>query len=113
MRFSRPSKYRNKKTEYNGVIYDSKGEAGIAQELDVMLKANEIAGWARQISYPLKVNGSLICMHIVDFCILHNDGDSEVIEFKGMPTRDWRIKKKLFQAVYPKIKYTVRTKARR
>jgi len=38
----RQNKYNAKSTEYGGLIYHSKKEAGYAQELDLRIKAKDI-----------------------------------------------------------------------
>jgi hypothetical protein len=45
----RDNKFNAKKTEYNGLRYDSKLEVEKAMELDWMLKAKEIKSWERQV----------------------------------------------------------------
>jgi len=45
----KPSKYKNKKTEYNGVIYDSDQEAQRAMVLDGLKADGEVAWWLRQV----------------------------------------------------------------
>jgi len=105
------SKYKNKKTPYNNVMYDSVLEAGFARELDLRLRANDIKFWIRQVKVPIKVNGIKICNYIVDFKISHNDGTAEFIEVKGVHTAAWNLKKKLFIATYlqehPNDKYRI------
>jgi hypothetical protein len=104
------NKYNAKKTEYNGVLYDSKREAEHAFQLDMRLKArgkDRIKSWTRQITLPLMVNNQLICKHRVDFQITHLDGSIEFVEVKGMLTRDYKLKLKLLRALYQDIKYTI------
>jgi len=107
------SKFRNKRTEYNGHIYDSKGEAELAAELDIRQKAGEIKSWERQVSYKLVVHGVVICTHRVDFVITHHNNTREAVEYKGYATALWKLKRKLFEAIYPNIPYTVRKKVKR
>ena len=90
-----------KKSEYRGSIYDSKFEAQIAFDLDMMLKAGEIIKWERQVKIPLIVNGYLVENYYIDF-IVYRDGETEYIEAKGYPTPAWKIKWKLFEALYTK-----------
>jgi len=90
-----------KKSEYRGSIYDSKFEAQIAFDLDMMLKAGEIIKWERQVKIPLIVNGYLVENYYIDF-IVYRDGETEYIEAKGYPTPVWKIKWKLFEALHTK-----------
>lgn len=89
-----------KKTEYNGCLYDSKFESEYAQELDVRRKAHDIKSWERQVRLALVVNDYVICTYKIDFIIHHNDSTTEYIECKGYPTPVWRLKWKLFCALY-------------
>ena len=94
------SKYGAKRTEHNGIQYHSKKEAGYAVELDLRLKAGDIKGWERQVKIPLDVNGYHIANYMIDFVITHNDGVKEYVEVKGFETEVWRLKWKLFEALY-------------
>jgi hypothetical protein len=69
--------------------------------------AGEIKSFRTQVRYALKVNGVTITSHIVDFEVMANDGNLEVHECKGFATREWRIKKKLFEQCYQNIPYIV------
>lgn len=89
-----------KKQTYNGSKYDSGFEAGYARELDLRLKAGEILGWDRQVKIELNVNGYHICNYYVDFKIYHKDKTIEYVETKGYATDIWRLKWKLFEAIY-------------
>ena len=71
------NKYKNKKTPYNGIIYDSQREAQYAQDLDLRVRAGDLKSWRRQVPIELKVNGHLIYRYRIDFVEINNDG-SEV-----------------------------------
>ena len=98
--FKRQNKYGNKSSEYNGIIYHSKMEAGYAQELDLRVKAKDIKSWVRQVKIPLKVKGELVANYYIDFVITHNDRIKEYVEVKGFETEVWRLKWKLFEIIY-------------
>lgn len=102
------NKYKAKK--YNckqGHIHDSRDEGNYCNELALLKKAGEILDYNIQIKFDLVVNGFLICKHIVDFVVITKENKKEVHEYKGYATRGWRIKQKLFIALYPEIKYIV------
>lgn len=112
------SKYRAKKTEYNGYKYDSKFEAGVAQELDLRLAAGEIKDWERQFKIecvPYNKHGEPLLMlkvtHKVDFRIHHNDGSFELLEAKGLELADYKKRRKWLEHVWlpehPDHTYTV------
>lgn len=96
------NKYGAKKTEYNGIYYHSKKEAGYAQYLDTLLAAKKIKGWKRQVKLSLDVNGYHITNYFIDFEVEHNDGIIEYIEVKGYETMEWQLKWKLTEALYNK-----------
>ncbi len=75
-------------------------EANYAAELDLRLKAKDIKGWKRQIRIPLEMNGYHICDYIIDFVVEHNDGTIEYTETKGYPDPIWKLKWKMFEAMY-------------
>lgn len=81
---------------------DSKFEAGKAQELILLKRAKAIKDFQEQVKIPLEVNGYHICNYYIDFVIQHNDGTKEYLETKGYPTDTWKLKWKLFEALYDK-----------
>ena len=104
------NKYGAKKTIYNGRQYDSKGEAGLAQEIELLCKSGEVSKIDPQHTFGLYgKNGARICNHRVDFLLTFKDGYQEVWEYKGFATEIWRIKLKLFEDNYPDIPYWVIT----
>lgn len=96
------SKYRNVKTEVDGVVFDSKREAARWTELRAMEKAGEISDLRRQVPFALVVNRKLICNYKADFTY-RRDGKEVVEDVKSAHTRtlpEYRLKKKLMDAVY-------------
>lgn len=100
------NKYGAHSTEYGGVIYHSKKEAGYAQTLDTLKKATypseRVVSWERQVKIALDVNGEHICNYYIDFVAQMADGSTQYIEVKGFETEVWRLKWKLFEAIYKK-----------
>lgn len=80
--------------------YDSKFEAGYAQELEIRKKAKDIRDFAAHVRTPLVVNDNHVCDYLIDFVIQHNDGTEEYVETKGFATEVWKLKWKLFCALY-------------
>ena len=80
--------------------YDSKFEAGYAQELELRIKAKDIKGFEAHKKVPLTVNGFTVCDYYIDFIVEHNDGTLEYVETKGFATPIWKLKWKLFCALY-------------
>ena len=98
-------KYGNKRTEYNGVHYDSKFEAGIAQDLDMRKEAGEIKDWERQFKLEMWACDSsgkprLKKTHRVDFRVHENDGTYTLLEAKGMETQDYRDRRNWLEAFW-------------
>lgn len=89
-----------KKTEVGGIKYDSKFEGGYAKELITRQKAGDITRFESHVQIPLNVNGYHICNYYIDFKVYHNDGTIEYVETKGYPTPVWKLKWKIFEALY-------------
>lgn len=99
-----------KKCTYNNYLFDSKFEAGYCQELDLRVKAKDIKSYDRQKTLELIVNDFLVCTYRIDFIVYYFDGTVEYCEVKGWPTPVWRLKWKLFEALYgslPNVKLTI------
>ena len=98
------SKYGAIRTTYRGVTYASKAEAKYAEGLDLLMKARGkygVKAWSGQPRFPMVVNGHKICTYIADFLVTYGDGRQEVVDVKGMETSVFRLKKKLYAALYP------------
>lgn len=91
------------RSEYGGVMYDSKREAAEAYKLDMLKAAGEVLSWERQVVFDLKVCGELICRYRADFVVKYADGMSEILEVKGHETEAWKIKESLFRAIHPSL----------
>ena len=101
------NKYLARKAVYKGTLYHSAKEAAQAAELDVKKRAGLIKEWRRQVHYPLKIGAQKVCTIIVDFEEEYPDGTKRVIEVKGYPTPEWRVKWKMFEALYPQLEKVV------
>lgn len=94
------NKFGNTKQEVNGIVYHSKKEAGYAHDLNLRKAAGDIKDWERQVKIPLDVEGFHIANYYIDFVVTHNDDTLEYVEVKGFETPEWRLKWKLFEALY-------------
>ena len=102
------SKYGNTKTERSGVIFASKGEAALNDMLEGMQAAGEILFFLRQV--PFHLPGGVI--YRVDFAVVAQTG-IRYLDFKGYETPEFKIKKKLVEALYPvRIELVARRKGR-
>lgn len=102
------NKLRNKKTEYNGEIYDSKKEAEYAMILDarkLLPKSdpNHVVAYERQIKYVIEINDVKICSYILDFKVGYQDRIEhvDIKGYKGGATYSvFRLKKKLMKGFF-------------
>lgn len=79
--------------------FHSKGEYNRFTDLQFLQLSGQIQHLKRQVRFPLKVNDMLITNYIVDFTYL-DDGVLVAEDFKGYPTPEFIIKKKLFLALW-------------
>lgn len=106
------AKYHNKKTEVDGIKFDSKKEANRYLELKLLEKAGEIQNLRLQVKYVLipsqyeqvysekkhaYIRGKLIereCSYVADF-VYEEGGETIVEDTKGFRTQDYMIKRKM------------------
>lgn len=110
------NKYGARRTEFNGRKYDSRFEAGVAQELYLRQQAGEIVAVEPQYKVEMwcyRADGqkAFKVTHKVDFRVEHKDGSFELIEAKGMilPDYKWRLKflENIWLPEHPDHIYTV------
>ena len=99
----KPNKYNARKTMVCGRTFDSKREAEVYLELLAQKQAGEIVRIGFQPQYTLLAGfkdntgkNQKPITYTADFFVTYADGHSEVIEVKGMRTRDYLLRKKLF-----------------
>ena len=93
-----------------GHNHDSRKEAMWCIKLMQMQKEGMIHDLQRQVSFDLDIGMNTVTRHIVDFYYkVSNCGTTRgcVVEVKGMPTPEWKLKHKMFLALYPHIVYQV------
>lgn len=98
------SKYRNKKTQVDGIKFDSIKEANRYKELKLLQKAGEIGFLERQVVYELEVNNEKVCAYVADFVYVETKTGEKIVEdVKSEFTRKlpiYRQKKKLMKAIH-------------
>lgn len=95
------NKYGAIKTEYNGVMYDSKAEAHRAAELDLLARTGVIENIERQVKFPIIINGVKVFTYLADFTYQYKRTGVKVIEdVKGVRTAMFNLKKKCVEAQY-------------
>ncbi|MFC2315911.1 MAG: DUF1064 domain-containing protein [Selenomonas massiliensis] len=99
----KPNKYNARKTTVCGRTFDSKREADYYLELLAQKQAGKVVRIAFQPQYTLlsafkdnEGKKQKAITYTADFFVTYADGRSEVIEVKGVRTRDYMLRKKLF-----------------
>lgn len=110
-RASKPSKYKNKRVEFDGEKFDSKRELARYRELVLLQRAGKISGLRRQVSFDLSpsvvIQGKKrpALRYVADFVYLPLASDVVVVEdVKGRITEGYRIKRHLMAALGIEIK---------
>jgi hypothetical protein len=103
----RKGKGRDSNRCAQGHIHDSRAEARYCNQLELLRRGKVVKAVQYQVTLPLAVKGFHICNHRVDFVAEFLDGHKEIFEVKGFANEVWPIKKKLTEALYPKMKYNV------
>lgn len=93
------AKYKAKKTVVDGIVFHSGKEAKRYQELKILLVYKKIYDLKLQPRFPLVVEGEKICTYVADF-MYNEDGQIVIEDVKGVRTREYIIKKKLFEVLY-------------
>jgi hypothetical protein len=96
------SKMNNRKTEVDGLTFDSAKEAKRWGELRLLERAGHISKLERQKRFAIDINGQPICHYVCDFTYRQN-GAQVVEDVKSAFTRKlpvYRLKCKLMAAVH-------------
>lgn len=100
---SKPSKYRNEKTEIDGIKFASKRESKRYGELKLLERAGEIRFLRLQPKFPLIVGETKVAEYWADFAYVRNVDDVQIIEDVKSPiTRKnpvYRLKFKIMAAM--------------
>lgn len=98
----RRSKYGSRKTEIEGIVFDSAAEASRYGQLRMMQNAGMITGLRRQVSYEIipsekGPDGRSLrpLRYVADFVYIDCRGIEHVEDVKGVLTKEYRIKKRL------------------
>lgn len=99
---AKPSKYRNTPVTVDGIRFDSKAEAKRYHQLKLLERGGSIYNLRRQVWHELQAaNGAVACRYRSDFD--YNDtstGNPITEDVKGVLTRDFKIKARLFKEQY-------------
>ncbi|MEK4503029.1 DUF1064 domain-containing protein [Bacillus sp. FSL R12-0069] len=103
------SKYKNKKVDLDGHVFDSKAEANYYECLKIRHVKGEVERFELQPIFKLqpafkKQDKSFQAItYIADFLVYLPNGEVEVIDIKGMITETFSVKRKLFEYKYPHL----------
>ncbi|MBD1577051.1 DUF1064 domain-containing protein [Vibrio sp. S11_S32] len=86
----RHGKYNAKKTEVNGIMFDSKLESKRYVSLSLELRAGLIQDLQLQVPYPIEINNVLVCKYVADF-VYKRDGVTVVEDSKGTLTPEYKL----------------------
>ncbi len=106
MTWHRRGKFNAQRTEVDGVKFASKKEATRYSELALQYKVGQILDLKLQPRYPCVVHGIPVCVYVADFEYVNLDGEVIVEDSKGFKTPMYRLKKKLFEAIYSPLTIT-------
>jgi Protein of unknown function (DUF1064) len=93
------SKYRSQRVDEDGLTFDSKKEARRYKDLRLLLKVGKIGFLARQVEFPLMMEGQKAASYIADFTYTDAETGIMIVEdVKSEVTRKlpvYRLKKKM------------------
>ena len=107
------NKYHAKKTEVDGIVFDSKKESKDYLQLKHLEDCGVIKNLRRQVSFELQPKytnnkGEHIraINYVADF-VYEQDGKTIVRDTKGVKTDIFKLKKKLFEYKYPEYEFVI------
>ncbi len=92
------SKYHNAKAEAKGMRFQSGKEAAGVSNLIVLEEQKIIFALRLQVRFPLA--GGII--YVADAVYLDENLEPHVVDYKGFPTKEYKLKRKLFRERYGK-----------
>ncbi len=90
-------KYGAIRCESEGIKFPSLLERNYYDKLKMMVKSKAIVMFLRQPKFDIGGGVS----YSADFLIFENDGTCRVVDCKGMLTKDFIMKKKIVESLYP------------
>lgn len=89
-------KFRAIPTEVDGIRFPSKKEAAYYSKLK---KRKDVVFFLMQVPFHLPNNAK----YVVDFVEFHTDDTVHFIDVKGYETKEFKLKKKWVESIYPVI----------
>jgi hypothetical protein len=110
----RRNKHNARSVRIDGIYFPSTGEGERYKELKLLDHAGEIDSLTIHPRYPIVVNGTQVCFVVLDFSYYDKRTRNWVYEdFKGQDLSESKLRRKLFEAMYPPKKVTITRKAKR
>ena len=99
------SKYNNKKTRVDGILFDSQKEANYYIGLKILTACGEIRGFGIQMRIVIAEGdeNTRATEYLPDFVIFNKDGTYRIVDVKGMQTDVFKLKMKMLKEKYPKL----------
>ncbi len=88
----------------DNITFDSKREMERYLQLKMLVRAGTIKNLELQPAFPLIVNKVKVCTYQADFRYEDLDGRDVIEDVKGARTATYRLKAKLFHAVFPALR---------
>ena len=88
-------KYNAKRDSRGFLKFDSKKEARYYDDLQILERAGEVVFFLRQV--PFDIGGGV--KYRADFQVFYADGTVHFIDVKGYATQEYKMKKKLVEAI--------------
>lgn len=108
------TKYNSRKTEMDGITFDSHAEARRYQELRLLQRAGDITNLICHPRYDLfpgtkASDGSRLSKiaYVADFEYINEAGETIVEDVKGVETAVFRLKRNLFLRMYPHLRLVI------
>lgn len=99
-------KYGNKKVIVDGIKFDSKHEADVYSQLKLLERCGAIRNLQLQVpfvlldAYEIKGRKVRAIKYVADFVFINEKGEQEVWDAKGWKTKEYLLKKKMFEYRY-------------
>lgn len=90
-------KFNAKPVKNDGHHFDSKLEFAYFNKLNLEKAAGHVLFFVRRVPFHLPGGVKYVC----DFCVFYTDGTVRFIDTKGLETKDFIMKKKIVEELYP------------
>ncbi len=90
-------KFKANPTSVDNIRFDSKLESRYYAQLKIRVKSGDVLFFLRQVPFHLPGNVRYVC----DFQEFHSDGSVHFVDVKGVETKEFILKKKQVEDLYP------------